>query len=583
MREKKDDVNGFVRFLRERAEARMETEESGSIPPRTRIARRLRHELHVHQVELELQNEELRRIQAELEKSRRRYMDLYHHAPEGYIVLNAAGIIIEANATFARMVGRERMQGAVFAEFLVPEDRPVFRARLRTFFRRPADKKIEVRIDTGKLRPRHVSLAAALMQRCETGGQAPAEELFVTVTDVSELVRVQEELQRSQQFTLAILDSLTAHVCVLNNRGEIIAVNAAWRRFADANPPVAGNVAEKANYFSVCEMADGEEASSATAFADGIRAVLEGRQETFSMEYPCHSPVEERWFVGRVTRLAGFLSGHVVVAHENITGRKRMEQERLALRDQVNQLAKAESLSRMAGAVAHNFNNTLSVVVGNLEMALEDLQQGRNAVKSLELALRGAWRAAKTSGLMLTYLGLGMERRERLDLCQTCSGIVADLLANKPKGLTVGVVFPPPGPTVEIDREQVRQILTNLVENAWEAMSGEHGRIDIAIETVEAAAIDTIHRFPLDWQPKESRYARLTVQDDGCGIAGEDLDRIFDPFFTNRFSGRGMGLPVVLGILRAHDGCVTVASRPGKGTTFRVYLPLPGQSAGPRS
>ena len=260
-----------------------------------------------------------------------------------------------------------------------------------------------------------------------------------------------------------------------------------------------------------------------------------------------------------------------------------MEQERLALRDQVNQLAKAESLSRMAGAVAHNFNNTLSVVVGNLEMALEDLQQGRNAVKSLELALRGAWRAAKTSGLMLTYLGLGMERRERLDLCQTCSGIVADLLANKPKGLTVGVVFPPPGPTVEIDREQVRQILTNLVENAWEAMSGEHGRIDIAIETVEAAAIDTIHRFPLDWQPKESRYARLTVQDDGCGIAGEDLDRIFDPFFTNRFSGRGMGLPVVLGILRAHDGCVTVASRPGKGTTFRVYLPLPGQSAGPRS
>lgn len=575
MSEENNDVHGFIRFLREKAEERLNTPEPSRISANPqRASRRLRHELQVHQVELELQNEELRRIQAELEKSRRRYMDLYHHAPEGYIVLNAAGIIVEANATFAGMVGQGRIQGAVFAEFLVPEDQPVFRARLRTFFRRPADKKIDVRIATGGPRPRHVSLAAALMQKADEGEQAVQDELFVTVTDVSELVMVQEELQRSQQFTLSILDSLTAHVCVLNSRGEIIAVNEAWRRFAAANPPVNANVSEKANYFSVCEVADGEESSYARSFAAGIRAVLEGRQDSFSLEYPCHSPDEERWFVGRVTRLAGFLRGHAVVAHENITERKRMERERLALRDQVSQLAKAESLSNMAGAVAHSFNNSLSVVIGNLEMALDDMLKGRSAVKSVELALRGGWRAAEISGLMLTYLGHGMEQRESLDLCRVCGGIVEDLLESKPKGLVIDTSFPSPGPAVEIHRDQIRQILANLVENAWEAMENKPGRINIAIDTVEASAMNGGRRFPLDWQPGERRYARLVVEDSGCGIAGEDLDRIFDPFFTTRFAGRGMGLAVVLGILRAHDGCVTVASRPGGGTIFQVYLPV---------
>ena len=578
MKDKNDDLNGTRLSLREAAEEQLKNAEAGSAPPCPDEASRLQQEVRVYHVELEMQNEELRRIQLELEHSRRRYKDLYHHAPEGYIVLDFAGIIVEANATFVGMVGREDVRGTAVAEYLIPEDQPIFRARLRSFLKRPADKKIEVRIGCGELSPRHVVLASALRQSDAAGEHHVLEEVFVTVTDVSELARVREELQRSRQFTLSILDSLTSHVCVINSHGEIISVNQAWRRFAEANPPVHGRAAEKTNYFSVCEVAQGKDASSAAAFASGIRAVLDGRKDHFSMEYPCHSPQEKRWFVGSVTRLSGPFSGHAVIAHENITERKLVEQERLDLHEQVSKLAKAESLSRMAGSVAHSFNNTLSVVVGNLEMALDELKNGENAVERIRGALKGAWQAAQTSGMMLTYLGFGLNNssglNEGIDLGTACRDIVAGLLPKRPAGLEIVSDFPSPGPFVRIDRDHVRQVLANLMENAWEAIGDGRGRIELSIDIVESVVIELNRHFPVDWQPKTGRYAQLTVSDNGCGIEEDILDNLFDPFFTTRFAGRGMGLPVVLGILRAYDGGVTITSRPGSGSSVRVFLPL---------
>ncbi|MDQ4127161.1 MAG: PAS domain-containing protein [Actinomycetota bacterium] len=140
-----------------------------------------------------------------------------------------------------------------------------------------------------------------------------------------------EEQEKRSQELQGTLDSLSAHIAILDESGEIVTANAAWRTFARTNGADPGAVLEGANYLRVCDSAKGPASEEAAAFAAGIRAVLSGRRESFEMEYPCHSPTERRWFIGRITRFFEAGSPRAVVAHENITGRKLAEE---ALRDQ---------------------------------------------------------------------------------------------------------------------------------------------------------------------------------------------------------------------------------------------------------
>ena len=141
----------------------------------------------------------------------------------------------------------------------------------------------------------------------------------------------EEQLRESETFARSALDSLSAHIAILDESGVIIFVNKTWRDFAASNDAV-GNVAEGANYLRVCDSAVGKQSEDAAAFAEGIRSVLSGRREEFALEYPCHSPTEQRWFVGRVTQFPADGSPRAVIAHENITERRQAENA-LRLRD----------------------------------------------------------------------------------------------------------------------------------------------------------------------------------------------------------------------------------------------------------
>lgn len=144
--------------------------------------------------------------------------------------------------------------------------------------------------------------------------------------ELIERMRARDALHEAERFTRSILDSLATHIAVLNENGTIIAVNKAWLGFAESNPPVSTNIAEGANYLQVCDSATGPCAEEASIFAMGIRDVLRGERDNFRLEYPCHSAFEQRWFAGQVLRLLGEGPVRVVVAHENITERKLMEE-----------------------------------------------------------------------------------------------------------------------------------------------------------------------------------------------------------------------------------------------------------------
>jgi signal transduction histidine kinase/ActR/RegA family two-component response regulator len=268
------------------------------------------------------------------------------------------------------------------------------------------------------------------------------------------------------------------------------------------------------------------------------------------------------------------LVDHFVAMVQDITERKRAEVEKEKLEAQNRQLQKSESLGRMAGAIAHHFNNQLMAVMMNLQMAMETLPRHEASADNLAEAMLSARKAAEVSSRMLTYLGQTDAKRAALDLSDACRLGLSLLRAIVPQNVVLNADLPGPGPVIDGNASQIQQILTNLATNAWESCGGRRGAIHLTVVTVSAIDIPAAIRFPIDYRIQHTAYACLEVADSGSGIPDNDIEKLFEPFFSTKFTGRGLGLPVVLGIVRAHQGLITVESQLGSGSVFRVFLPV---------
>ncbi len=280
-------------------------------------------------------------------------------------------------------------------------------------------------------------------------------------------------------------------------------------------------------------------------------------------------------FIGMVSARILSLDGvpHILSVTRDITERLKAERERAELEATCQRLQKAESLGRMAGAVAHHFNNQLQTVMSNLEI-LGNPARVTDPARVLARARQATDRAAEMSGLMLVYLGQTLHEKARLDLSDLCGDALEALRSQLPGTVEATGDFPRPGPAVLANGDQLRQALSNLVHNAAEALGPHPGALRIRVRTLPAGDLPAEHRFPINWQPQAPRYAWVEVTDTGSGIPDGDIENLFDPFYTTRFTGRGLGLPVVLGIVQAHGGAVTLSSRVGEGSTFRIHLPV---------
>ena len=274
----------------------------------------------------------------------------------------------------------------------------------------------------------------------------------------------------------------------------------------------------------------------------------------------------------------GQISGDLLVrAVRYAIERKRMEVEKAELEAQNRQLQKAESLSRMVAAIVHHFNNILQVIIGNMQLAIRQLPRDSGSVKNMTAAMQAAREAEAITNQTMTYLGDTSDKLEPLDLCDVCRLGLPMLQAAIPKNVTLETDLPSRGPTITANANQMQQVLTNLLTNAWESVGDGLGVIHLRVKMVSAADIPTIHS-PADWRPQDSVYGCLEVTDTGCGIAHSDIEKLFDPFFSSKLIGRGLGLAVVLGIAKAHHGAVAVQSDPGQGSTFRVFFPASAEN-----
>ena len=262
----------------------------------------------------------------------------------------------------------------------------------------------------------------------------------------------------------------------------------------------------------------------------------------------------------------------LIVTVRDITDRKAAEEERLRFDRQIQESQKLESLGLLAGGIAHDFNNLLTAILGNIDLALLDIPHASTARDDLLTAMSATRRAAELAQQMLAYSGKGRFVIERVDVPTAIREIVQMLKASISKSADLRIRFPETLPEIEVDATQLRQVIMNLVINASEALENQPGTIDISASVVEGQAAPAFRLWPHRPLPPGS-YLCIEVADSGIGMPPDVLDKIFDPFFSTKFIGRGLGLPAVLGIVRGHKGAIQVDSVPGKGTTFRVFFP----------
>jgi PAS domain S-box-containing protein len=269
---------------------------------------------------------------------------------------------------------------------------------------------------------------------------------------------------------------------------------------------------------------------------------------------------------GKPLRIAG--------THTDVTARKQAEEAADKLEQKMQETQKLESLGVLAGGIAHDFNNLLSVVLGNASLArLEAAETPANAAR-LDSIITAANRAAELCRQLLAYAGKGSYSIVRLNLNELITETTRLLELSISKQAKLEYALAPALPTIEADASQLRQIVMNLVINASDAL-GEHNAGVIRLVT----SVVHLPLRPADNSGPESElppgpYVCMEISDTGCGMSPEVLARIFDPFFSTKFTGRGLGLAAVLGIVRTHNGALRVFSTPGKGSTFRIYLPV---------
>jgi two-component system sensor kinase FixL len=522
----------------------------------------LLHDLQVHQIELQMQNDELIRVQLTLEDSRQRFEDLYEFAPVGYLTLNERGLIQDANLTSATLLGADRKMilGKQFERFVAPEGQGNWRTYFSSALCQGKKLTYELRLQQsdGTVFDGHLDI------QLRTAPDA-VRTLRIALTDITERRQAEDALRRSYMLNTAILDAASPEIAVLDSAGVIIAVNQAWQRFAIENSPEPGKPAPftevGTDYLAVCH--DTPDDDTVVSARTGIAAVLAGNCAEFTLDYPCDSPTKKRWFHMSVTPLP-LEQGGAVIIHTDISERNRLEAEMHERRSAMERLVRQQVAAQTAAAIAHELNQPLVSVSAYSEAALAMLRAGKQQPEKLERAITGAaeqaQRAGRTLHELLGFLYKGEVPSIPVDFNEVVQEAISITREENLVSFRSFVDLEPGLPLVMANRIQLEKVILNLLRNSLEAM-GNAGVPTPAI-TITLGSSTT------------GQMAQVSVQDNGPGLDSETARRIFDPFFTTKADGIGLGLAICRTLIEGHGGELWVETGSAPGATFRFTLPF---------
>ncbi|MBI4778709.1 response regulator [Candidatus Desantisbacteria bacterium] len=442
MKKEKSDPQKFTEFRRQAEELISQDSKSQDISDKN--TQKLIYELQVHQIELEMQNEELRLTREKLEESCDRYLDLYDFAPLGYVTLDQDGLIIEANLTGANLLGVERVYliKKKFTQFIAYNSQDIFYFHQKKVFETRTHQTCEL-----KLIKNGDSFYAQLESIAVPDSKGSFNQFRIAVTDITERKKAEQELEK---------------------------------------------------------------------YRDHLKELVEVRTEELEKTH-----------------------------------------------EQLLRVQHLESLGLLAGGIAHDFNNILFIILSNIHLVRLNVKPEDTIFEMLTKAEEALFRATNLTKQLLTFSKGGMPIKKVASMTE----LIEDSADFPLRGSNVSCEYFIPSDLwpVGCDRDQVSQVINNLIINADQAMPSG-GTIKVGAENIIVGEEDVLHL-------KAGRYVKISIEDQGIGISREHLLKIFDPFFTTKEKGSGLGLTTSYSIIKKHDGHIDVKSEPGKGTTFYLYLP----------
>jgi PAS domain S-box-containing protein len=506
------------------------------------------------------------RIRAEeaLRESEERFSKAFASSPAPMVISDiVTGRFIDVNEQWLRMLEhtREETIGRTSYEQGIWEDADT-RTRLGKKLKEAGafrDEPIRFITKSGKIKD-----AMWSAEKVNLGGE---EVMLSLIFDCTERKKAEDALRESESYNKLLFHDSHIPLAVLDpESGRLIDCNqAAARLYGCAHQSEL--LGEMPQDFSVPVQYDGQ--PSEAAAVEKINAALEQGYAVFDWQH--QRPNGELWD-GEV-HLMVFTYGRkklIQLSLQDITGRKQAELEKEKLQQQLLQSQKMESVGRLAGGVAHDFNNMLSVILGHTELALQQTAPGEPLFNRLQSIQEAAQRSADLTRQLLAFARKQTVAPKVLDLNETVAGMLEMLRRLTGENLDFAWMPDPDAGPVRIDPTQINQLLVNLCVNARDAID-DTGKV--TIET-GSAVFDTRYcaRHP-GFVPGD--YVLLAVSDNGCGMSPETISHLFEPFFTTKDLGKGtgLGLATVYGIVKQNNGFINVYSEPGCGSTFKIYLP----------
>lgn len=384
--------------------------------------------------------------------------------------------------------------------------------------------------------------------------------------EAQERQQAQKQLAEEHNLLFTLLNRLPDPVHVTDGAGRYVLANEAHARLVGESDP-AVLLGKLVRQVGPAALADTLAAGSEAVLASG-QAIL-GQESTVSLS-------EDQALNLEISKLPlrdaqGKISGLLVISRD-VTQLKRTEGEQREFARRLQETQKLESLGIIAGGIAHDFNNLLTIILGNANLARLQVPKGGKFGECLSRIETTSLRAADLCKQMLAYSGKGLFLVRNIDIGKLVQETTELLQLSISKKATLQLELARDLPPVLADATQLQQILMNLVTNASDAIGTRDGVIRIRTGLTQ---IDrkTLRGFTPAAEIADGEYVFLEVVDDGCGMPPEIREKIFDPFFSTKFTGRGLGLAAVLGIVRSHRGAISVQSQEGRGSTFRLLLP----------
>ena len=547
-------------ILRQKAEAALTTTPAQVKKMTPEEVQHLVHEFQVHQMELELQNEELQRTQLEAETARDRYATLFDFTPVGYATLDGQGRILEANLTLCHLVGvlRSAILQKKFEQFVDPEDQPAFRLYLETLKKKAGTHSSDVLTLRHSDTPHRVRLESCQ----ETEESSGLESLFrIAVVDVTERERIAAAEEEQKALMEVVVGGVMDAVVTTDEDQRIVLFNEAAAKMFRCHASSA--IGQPIDCFIPERLREGHymnhrqfwQATVATRQMGVARDVIVQRADgkEFSAEVTILKIEVKGWGKGKGKTLFS-------VVLRDITDQCRQQEEQ-------QRISKLNSLGVLAGGLAHNFNNLLTAILGNVFVAkLRMVPQDDPLAQNLVQAEKACLDAKELAQQLLTFAKGGAPVKTSI--------AVEDLLRKSTifalSGSSISCHFGIPEDLWPLDADpgQLWQVIQNVTINARQSMP-QGGHFTVKVENVALK----------DPTPPPSpslipgNYVKISFEDQGTGIEDRQLSNIFDPYYTTKPDAPGLGLAIVHSIIQQHDGHISVTSKVGMGTTFTVYLP----------